>query len=165
MPGRSNRKRFPNNVVLEEDPYAGNFPLCVRISGAGPYKPERKHEERGEKPERNSDIGDWSSGDGTPSPGRKPSNQGETNMSETENYEYGADDYSDMLEHLARFVEIARDYGIEIRRATDDDDNSGYVPLTRDYIENDGVPRLTVIEQHEDKFWEEAFSNKSVANE
>ena len=26
-----------------------------------------------------------------------------------------------MLEHLARFIEIARDYGIEIRRATDDD--------------------------------------------
>lgn len=82
-----------------------------------------------------------------------------------EPYEYGADDYSDMLEHLARFVEIAQDYGIEIRRATDDDDNSGYVPLTRDYIENDGIPRLTVIERLEDGFWEEQFSSKSVAGE
>lgn len=80
-------------------------------------------------------------------------------------YEYGADDYSDMLEHLARFIEIAEDYGISVRRATNDDDNDGYVPLNRDYIENDGVPRLTVIERHEDDFWDEAFSNKSVAGE
>lgn len=86
-------------------------------------------------------------------------------MSNAANYEYGADDYSDMLEHLARFVEIAQDYGIEIRRATDDDDNSGYVPLTRDYIENDGVPRLTVIKCPEDDFWDKAFSSKSVAVE
>lgn len=163
MPSKSNRKRFPNNVVLEEDPYADNFPMCVRISEAGPYKPERKREGQEEEPERNSDIG--GGGDGDPSPGHNPASQGEANMSEKENYEYGADDYSDMLEHLARFVEIAQDYGIEIRRATDDDDNSGYVPLTRDYIENDGVPRLTVIERQEDDFWKEAFSNKSVAVE
>lgn len=30
-------------------------------------------------------------------------------------------------------------------------------------VENDGIPRLTVIERHEDGFWQKKFPNKSVA--
>lgn len=231
MPSKSNRKRFPNNVVLEEDPYADNFPMCVRISDPGAYEPEEGQRTHNETKRRNFDIveasqataekllkaseladqafrllwesmteiddieidpryqsqridadretkrllmeGYMSANDaaravfeaGKKLEQTKRLRQGERHMPNAENYEYGADDYNDMLEHLARFVEIAQEYNIEIRRATDDDDNSGYVPLTRDYIENDGVPRLTVIEHQEDGFWQKEFSNKSVAGE
>ena len=34
-----------------------------------------------------------------------------------------------------------------------------------DLVENDGVPRLTVIEHYEDGFWQKKFPNKSVASE
>ncbi len=167
------KSRFPDNVVLEEDPFIDNFPMCVRISGPGLYEPEKEQKNEVGSKQRNFDTVEASENDRGSQHREKAESldqaerlrQGERNMSNAANYEYGADDYSDMLEHLARFVEIAQDYGIEIRRATDDDDNSGYVPLTRDYIENDGVPRLTVIKCPEDDFWDKAFSSKSVAVE
>lgn len=54
-------------------------------------------------------------------------------------------EYEEMLEHLARFVEICPNYGMRVMRLTLDDDNDGIVPLTRSYLEEKGVPFMAVI--------------------
>lgn len=55
------------------------------------------------------------------------------------------DEYNDMLEYLARFIEIGGDYGVHVLKPDDEDGNNGMVPLTRADIENMGVPFMAVI--------------------
>jgi len=55
------------------------------------------------------------------------------------------DEYNEMLEYLARFIELGGDYGVRVMRADDEDGNNGMVPLTRADIEGDGVPFMAVI--------------------
>lgn len=55
------------------------------------------------------------------------------------------DEYDEMLECLARFIELGGDYGVWVMRMDDEDGNNGMVPLTRADIEADGVPFMAVI--------------------
>lgn len=55
------------------------------------------------------------------------------------------DEYNEMLECLARFIELGGDYGVRVMRADDEDGNNGMLPLTRADIEGDGVPFMAVI--------------------
>lgn len=60
-----------------------------------------------------------------------------------------ADEYDEMLECLARFVEIGEKNGVRVLTPDDEDGNNGMVPLTRADIEADGVPFVAVIRNTE----------------
>ena len=55
------------------------------------------------------------------------------------------DEYSEMLECLARFIELGGDNGIRVLKVDDEDGNNGMTPLTRADIEADGVPCVAMI--------------------